>query len=84
MWWVLGFCENRKKYPNIERPFKIKHPYLVGILATVLSAGIVVLYIIPGSGTTLIWQEWIIVGGWILLGIIFFICNPFSNSPNAF
>lgn len=28
---------------------------------------------IPGSGATLTWQEFIIVGGWALLGIIFFV-----------
>ena len=28
---------------------------------------------IPGSGATLTWQEFIIVGGWALLGIIFYV-----------
>ena len=28
------------------------------------------MYISPETNCTLVWQEWIIVGGWILLGII--------------
>jgi len=34
---------------------------------------VVLLYLIPGTGCTLLWQEWIIVGGWILLGAVFYI-----------
>ena len=75
----VSFLVIRKKHPNMERPFKIKHPWFVGIAAIVLSAAIVVMYLIPGTGTTLVWQEWIIVGAWILLGIIFFIWSKIKN-----
>ena len=30
-----------------------------------------------GSGTTLCWQEWIIVGGWTILGLAFFLWSKF-------
>lgn len=70
---AISFLIIRKKYPEMERPFKIKNYKFVGIMATILSAAVVVMYLIPGTGCTLIWQEWIIVGGWILLGVVFYI-----------
>ena len=35
------------------------------------------MYLIPGTGCTLIWQEWIIVGGWIILGLFFYLFSRF-------
>ena len=70
---AISFLVIRKKYPDMERPFKIKHPMVVGIIAIILSAAVVLLYLIPGTGCTLLWQEWIIVGGWLLLGVGFYI-----------
>ena len=32
-------------------------------------------YCIPGSGGTLVWQEWLMVGGWSLLGVYFAVCK---------
>ena len=73
----ISFLVIRKKYPNMERPYKIKHPVFVGVAAIILSASIVLMYLIPGTGVTLVWQEWIIVGGWCLLGLSFFIWSKF-------
>lgn len=70
---ALSFLKLRKIEPNLERPYKIKHYKFVGITAAVLSGFMVVMYLIPGSGSSLTIQEWIIVGGWALLGIIFYI-----------
>ena len=36
-----------------------------------MSGFMVALYIIPSSGSTLVWQEWCMAGGWGLLGIVF-------------
>lgn len=78
----LSFVILRKKEPNLERPFKVKHFKFVGITASLLSGFMVLLYLIPGSGCTLILQEWIMVGGWVILGIVFFvICkNHYKDS----
>ena len=70
---AISFLVIRKKYPDMERPFKIKHYKIVGIIAIILSAAVVLMYLIPGTGCTLVWQEWTIVGGWLLLGIGFYI-----------
>ena len=81
----LSFLILRKKEPNLHRPFKVKHYKLVGAAASILSGLLVVLYLIPGSGCNLTFEEWIIVGGWIVLGIVFFVLckikykNQFGN-----
>ncbi len=69
----LSFLMLRKKEPNMERPFKIKHYRIVGIIASVMSGMMVVLYLIPNSGCELTKEEWIITGGWIILGVVFYI-----------
>ena len=33
----------------------------------------VLVYCIPGSGGTLVMQEWMMVGGWSLLGVVFYV-----------
>ncbi len=40
-------------------------------LAVIMSGFIVALYAIPNSGATLVWQEWLMAGGWAVLGVIF-------------
>ena len=33
----------------------------------------VAMYIIPGSGSNLVPQEWAMAGGWAVLGVVFFV-----------
>lgn len=69
----ISFIVLREKEPELYRPFKIKHYRFVGITASILSGMMVILYLIPGSGCSLTVEEWIIVGGWSLLGLIFYL-----------
>lgn len=69
---AASFLMIRKKYPAMKRPFKNKHYRVIGIIAAVMSGVMMLMYIIPGTGCTLVWQEWIIVGGWMALGVAFF------------
>lgn len=72
----MSFVILRKKEPDLRRPFMVKHYKFVGITASMLSGLMVVLYLVPGSGSSLTVQEWIIVGGWAILGIAFYaICK---------
>ncbi len=72
----VSFLILRKKEPDLPRPYKVKHYKIVGLLAVCMSAFMTAMYIIPGSGNTLKPQEWMIAGGWILLGIFFyFLCR---------
>lgn len=68
---AISFLILRKKEPGAERPYRVPHFKIVGVLAVILSAFMVVMYIIPGSAAALVWQEWLMVGGWIVLGIVF-------------
>mgnify|MGYP002559334957 CR=1 FL=1 len=69
----LSFIILRKKAPEMARPYKVKHYKIVGVLAVLMSGFMVAMYIIPGSGSNLVSQEWAMAGGWSVLGIIFFI-----------
>lgn len=69
----LSFIILRKTQPDMKRPYKVKHYLPVGIMAVLMSGAMVTMYIIPGSGSTLAWQEWAMAGGWALLGGIFFV-----------
>lgn len=66
----LSFIVLRRKESDMRRPYKVKHYKFVGIVAVIMSGTMSAMYIIPETNCTLVWQEWIIVGGWILLGII--------------
>lgn len=69
----MSFVVLRKKEPNLVRPYKVKHYKFVGTTATILSGLMVILYLIPGSGCSMTKEEWIIVGGWTLLGVFFYV-----------
>lgn len=64
----MSFLVLRKKEPDMERPYKVKKYRLVGLVAVIMSGFMTAMYIIPGTNCTLVWQEWVIVGGWSLLG----------------
>lgn len=67
----LSFIAIRKKYPDLPRPFKIKHGSAVGIIAVIMSGFMVIAFLWPNTGSTLLIQEWIIVCGWTILGVMF-------------
>ena len=66
---ALSFIILRKKRPDMPRPYRVKNGLVVGVLATLMAGFMAVMYIIPGTNCSLIWQEWVIVGGWTLLGL---------------
>ena len=70
---AISFVILRKKEPDMVRPYKVKHGMVVGVLAIILAGFMTLLYILPFDFcATLIWQEWIVVGAWILLGVFFY------------
>ena len=69
----VSFMIIRRKYPDMKRPYKNKHYMLVGIVASLMSGFMMLMYIVPGTSCTLVWQEWVIVGGWLVLGLAFFL-----------
>lgn len=67
----ISFIILRSKEPNLERPYKVKNYKFVGAMAVLMSGFMVAMYIIPGSGASLVWQEWLMAGGWCALGFVF-------------
>jgi alcohol dehydrogenase class IV len=68
----ISFLILRKKRPDMKRPYKVKHYKFVGVMAVLMSGLMVVLYVVPASSCALVGQEWIMAGGWCVLGAIFF------------
>ncbi len=68
---AISFLVLRRNEPDMERPFRAGRGPVIGIIAVVLSIGIGVQYL-PGMPAGLIWPyEWIIVGVWWIVGILF-------------
>ena len=63
----ISFVIIRKRYPDMERPYKVKNYKFVGNMAVILTILMLIAYI-PG----MISAEWVIVGAWALLGIVFY------------
>jgi amino acid transporter len=70
----LSFLILRKKAPDMKRPYQVKYGTFVGIMAVLLSGLMTLLYVIPlpFASTALIFEEWIMAGGWAILGVIFY------------
>lgn len=66
---AMSFIVLRRKKPNLPRPFRVNNGILIGVLATIMAGFMAIMYIIPGTNCSLIWQEWIIVGGWTIMGL---------------
>lgn len=69
----ISFIVMRRKYVNLNRPYKVKHYILVGTLAIVLSGLMAILYVIPGTNCTFSFAELIIIILWSVLGLAFYL-----------
>ncbi|MPZ60053.1 MAG: amino acid permease [Propionibacteriales bacterium] len=73
---ALSFVVLRRREPEMERPFEVPGGTPVGVVAAVLSIGLAVLYL-PGMQAALAWPyEWVIVGLWWALGLVFVLRVP--------
>ena len=70
---ALSFIILRKKEPDMPRPYKVPAYKFFGTMAVIMSGFMVTMYCIPGSGGSLIAQEWGIVLAWCALGVVFFV-----------
>ncbi|MCD5406198.1 MAG: APC family permease [Desulfotomaculum sp.] len=79
---AISFLVLRYKEPAVERPYKVKCGKLVGVLAALLSFGMMILYM-PTAPAALGWPEWLIVLGWTALGVVFFVWAKITNGGNG-
>ena len=56
--------------PNLQRPFRIRKGWIIGWLAAIMAGFMALMYVIPGTNCSMIWQEWVIVGGWYIIGLL--------------
>ena len=69
----ISFCILRKKKPEMARPYKVKAGKFVGVMAVLMAGFMTLLYIVPASfSAALVWQEWVVVGIWLALGVFFY------------
>ena len=69
----ISFLILRKKAPDMARPYKVSVYKFVGVMAVLMSGFMVVCYLVPASGSALVWQEWLMAGGWCVLGVVFYV-----------
>ena len=67
---AMSFWVLRKKRTDLHRPYRVHNWRVVGVLAIVMSGIMATMYLIPGTNCSFVWQEWIIVGGWTVIGIL--------------
>ena len=68
----IAFLALRRKEPDMQRPFRVSHPKLVGMGAIGLAVALIAAYL-PGSPSALIWPyEWATISVWTVLGIVLY------------
>ena len=78
---AISFLVLRKKEPEMERPFKVTHPNLVGYGAVFLSLGLLSAFF-PWSPSALAWpEEWSTLLIWTTLGLLILFSSK-RNSTN--
>ncbi|SET15228.1 amino acid/polyamine/organocation transporter, APC superfamily [Natronincola peptidivorans] len=75
----ISFLVLRKNEPDMPRPYKVKHGVAVGSIAVILCLVMLSLYI-PGGAASLIWPEWAMVIGWVLLGLALYAVAKLSSA----
>ena len=78
---ALSFVVLRIKKPEVTRPFKVKNGMAIGILAIVIAALFIMLYL-PVGASSLGKVEWAIVIAWLGLGILLYTVNTVVNSSH--
>jgi amino acid transporter len=68
---AFSYIVIRRRRPDLKRPFRLKHGMSMGFAAVIMSGVMVLMYIVPGTNCSLTWQEWVIVGGWAIIGVVF-------------
>jgi amino acid transporter len=80
---AVSFLVLRFREPNMPRPYRIKKGVTVGVIAAVLSFGMILLYL-PGAPAALVWPyEWAIVICWSVLGIMLLLWARLSREEEG-
>lgn len=70
---ALSFVFLRIREPRLARPYLVRAGMVVGILAVLSTAWFITLYL-PFAAGALVWPfEWLMVLGWIVLGVVLYL-----------
>ncbi len=70
---ALSFVVLRSSEPNLVRPYRVAAGQVVGVIAVLVALFFIWLYLpFLGSPNPLGHVEWIMIGTWVVLGIIFY------------
>ena len=75
---AVAFMRIRRQEPDLPRPYKVKHFVSVGLIASIMSGVMAILYLVPGSGCTFTSQEFVIAVTWIVLGVFFAVVSKIT------
>lgn len=79
---ALSFVVLRYRFPNMNRPFKVKFGKTIGVLAVLIAIFFVSLYL-PIGASSLTKIEWIIVLAWVAIGLVFYLMSLKDVKKNA-
>ncbi|HUF75634.1 MAG TPA: hypothetical protein VMM35_05115, partial [Longimicrobiales bacterium] len=71
---ALTLIRLRKRFPNLERPYRMPGAPLLAYVAAAGAVFIMVVMLIPGSPSMLVWPlEWLILGALSVTGVAFWL-----------
>ncbi|MGB9780222.1 APC family permease [Caldanaerobacter sp.] len=80
---VISLFVIRKKYPNLERPYKVSSMFYP-IIGAIMAGLIAISTLIPGTDLSLEWPyEYIILAVWIVVGFILYLYSPRGEEKEA-
>ena len=77
----LSFFILRFRFPDMDRPFKVKGGKAIGLIAMAISLFFIVLYLPVGS-SSLLPVEWVIVAVWVIVGLVIYLCTLKNKKNN--
>jgi amino acid transporter len=69
---ALSFLALRKKEPDLERPYRVKYPNLIGYTAVIMTS-LLIITALPGLPSALSLIEWGILFVWFTIGYGFYV-----------
>jgi basic amino acid/polyamine antiporter, APA family len=84
--WFIGVASMyrvRRRYPNVERPYRVRISFLPAI-GGVVAVLVILLTLVPGTDISLVWpSEYVILIVWFALGAVIYALAPKESDGQA-